>query len=148
MNQVYLGLGTNLGDKENNLLLAIEKIKHDLGEIEKVSSFYESEPWGFESDSHFVNAVVKVITLLNPFEVLVKIQEIEHQMGRIKSKKGYEDRLIDIDILYYNDEIIESETLTIPHPHIKKRDFVLNPLLEIDSNLVCPKFKLPLKSII
>lgn len=145
MNQVYLGLGTNLGNKENNLLLAIEKIKFELGEIEKVSTFYESEPWGFESESNFVNAVVKVATLLNPFEVLAKIQEIEHQMGRIKSKKGYEDRLIDIDILYFNDEIIENETLTIPHPHIKKRDFVLNPLLEIDPNLICPRSKKFLK---
>lgn len=146
MNQVYLGLGTNLGDKENNLHLAIEQIKHEIGLVEKISTFYVSEPWGFKSDSKFLNAAVKISTKLNPFDLLNKTIEIEKKIGRIKNKLGYEDRIIDIDILYFNNEIIENENLIIPHPHIKNREFVLFPLLEIEPDLVCPRSKKLLKA--
>jgi 2-amino-4-hydroxy-6-hydroxymethyldihydropteridine diphosphokinase len=133
MNFVYLSLGTNLGEKEKNILEAECRISDLIGGILKSSSIYNSKAQGFESDFDFLNKVIFIETKLKPFELLDKIEEIEFAMGRKEKSvdKHYRDRIIDIDILYFNEETIETERLIIPHPEIYKRDFVYVPLSEI-----------------
>ena len=133
MHQVYLGLGTNLGDKEANLKAAIEEIRKRVGEVTSLSAFHASEPWGFESENSFLNAVCCVSTELVPMEVLHITQDIERMLGRLKKSIGgiYSDRVIDIDILLYDDLHIATPELTIPHPLMWERDFVMIPLHEI-----------------
>lgn len=137
---VYLGLGTNLGQKEKNLRTAVEKINEEIGEVTSLSSFYETAPWGFESDNSFLNAAVCIQTNHTPMEVLSLTQHIERELGRtIKSADGlYHDRIIDIDILLYDDSIINTPLLKIPHPLMTKRSFVMDPLKEIAPNLIHP----------
>lgn len=139
MSFVYLGLGTNLGEKNRNLTNAMEIVSSEVGVILSQSGFYNSKPWGFESDNDFLNMVVLVETNLSPLELLVKTQAIERNLGRTaKSGEGYVDRLIDIDILLYDNLIIDQTILKIPHPLIAERDFVLVPLVEIAPDLVHP----------
>lgn len=130
---VYLGLGTNLGDKQKNLNDAIRMLGNQVGEVEKVSSVIETEPEGFKSDNMFLNAVVKVRTALSPFELLDITQDVEKSLGRKeKSSNGiYHDRVIDIDILLYDDINISTPRLVIPHPRMAQREFVMTPLAEI-----------------
>ena len=130
---VYLGLGTNLGDKQKNLNDAIRMLENLVGEVEKVSSVIETEPEGFKSDNMFLNAVVKVRTALSPFELLDITQDVEKSLGRKeKSSNGiYHDRVIDIDILLYDDINISTPRLVIPHPRMAQREFVMTPLAEI-----------------
>ena len=130
---VYLGLGTNLGDKEGNIREAIRRIGELIGEVDRQSTFLVTEPWGFEAENTFVNAAIRCITSLSPFEILNITQDIERAMGRtLKSVDGqYHDRIIDIDILIYDDLHITTPQLTLPHPLMKERDFVMNPLKEI-----------------
>lgn len=130
---VYLGLGTNLGDKQKNLNDAIRMLENLVGEVEKVSSVIETEPEGFKSDNMFLNAVVKVRTALSPFEILDITQDVEKSLGRKeKSSNGiYHDRVIDIDILLYDDINISTPRLVIPHPRMAQREFVMTPLTEI-----------------
>lgn len=130
---VYLGLGTNLGDKQKNLNDAIRMLENQVGEVEKVSSVIETEPEGFKSDNMFLNAVVKVRTALSPFEILDITQDVEKSLGRKeKSSNGiYHDRVIDIDILLYDDINISTPRLVIPHPRMAQREFVMTPLTEI-----------------
>ncbi len=130
---VYLGLGTNLGDKQKNLNDAIRMLGNQVGEVEKVSSVIETEPEGFKSDNLFLNAVVKVRTALSPFEILDITQDVEKSLGRKeKSSNGiYHDRVIDIDILLYDDINISTPRLVIPHPRMAQREFVMTPLTEI-----------------
>ena len=133
----YLGIGTNLGDRNANLHSAVGMINEQAGHVLACSSFIETEPWGFCSDNVFLNAVVKIDTSLTPHELLRVTQEIERAMGRThKSVNGnYSDRIIDIDILLYEDMIVRDAELTIPHPLIWKRSFVYEPLLEIAPHL-------------
>ena len=130
---VYLGLGTNLGDKQKNLNDAIRMLGNQVGEVEKVSSVIETEPEGFRSDNMFLNAVVKVRTALSPFEILDITQDVGKSLGRKeKSSNGiYHDRVIDIDILLYDDINISTPRLVIPHPRMTQREFVMTPLTEI-----------------
>ena len=130
---VYLGLGTNLGDKQKNLNDAIRMLENQVGEVEKGSSVIETEPEGFKSDNMFLNAVVKVRTALSPFEILDITQDVEKSLGRKeKSSNGiYHDRVIDIDILLYDDINISTPRLVIPHPRMAQREFVMTPLAEI-----------------
>ena len=130
---VYLGLGTNLGDKQKNLNDAIRMLGNQVGEVEKVSSVIETESEGFKSDNMFLNAVVKVRTTLSPFELLDITQDVEKSLGRKeKSSNGiYHDRVIDIDILLYDDINISTPRLVIPHPRMTQREFVMTPLAEI-----------------
>ena len=130
---VFLGLGTNLGDKETNMLNALEEIKRRIGEITSLSSFYASEPVGFESENLFLNAVCCVQTQLSPYEVLSATQDIERNLGRTQKSinREYHDRTMDIDILLYDNLCINTPELTIPHPFMKDRDFVMIPLKEI-----------------
>ena len=138
--RIYLGLGTNLGDRQENLTRAIEALSLALGTCKAQSSFLETEPWGFESDNGFLNCVVAFDTELTSTELLDTTERIERELGRtVKSTGGnYHDRLIDIDILLYGNTVIESERLTIPHPLMHLRDFVLMPLAEIAPDTVHP----------
>ena len=141
---VYLSLGTNLGDKEQNLLSAITTIGRRIGPIRAQSAFLATEPWGFESDNTFLNCAVCVETTLSPIALLDETQQIERDMGSTQKSTSqlstvncqlstvtYHDRIIDIDILLYDDLHITTPRLTIPHPLMYKRDFVLIPLREI-----------------
>lgn len=136
---VYIGLGTNLGDKESNLKNAIEQLNLQAGKVLVSSSFYVSVPLGFQSENMFLNAVVLLETSLTPLKLLKTTQSIEKLVGRkLKTTKDYEDRLIDIDILLYDQLILNHPKLQIPHPHITERDFVIQPLTEIAPDLVHP----------
>ncbi|MGL5787560.1 MAG: 2-amino-4-hydroxy-6-hydroxymethyldihydropteridine diphosphokinase [Bacteroidales bacterium] len=148
MNQVFLGLGTNLGNLDSNLKSAINEIEKRVGKVISQSAFYKTAPWGFDSDNIFLNAVVCIETSLSAFEVLDATQEIERDLGRTtKSNGGYSDRIIDIDILFFNQDIIHTERLTVPHPLIDQRDFVLIPLKEIAPDLIHPVLLKPLIDI-
>ena len=146
MAKVYLGLGTNLGQKEKNLELAVEKINEKIGKVTSLSSFYETAPWGFDSENSFLNAAACVVTEYAPLEVLAMTQNIERELGRtLKSKDGiYHDRLIDIDILLYDDLILDTPELQIPHPLMTERAFVMDPLQEIAPELFHPITKMKL----
>lgn len=131
--ELYLSLGSNLGDREDMLRRAITLIEERVGAVQRVSSFIETEPWGFESEHPFLNAAVMVLTTLSPIECLDRTQQIERELGRKKKSKGgkYHDRPIDIDLLLYGDLKLSTPRLTIPHPHMYERDFVMIPLREI-----------------
>lgn len=140
MHTVYLALGSNIGDKERNIHNAIKNIQERIGDVIAVSAFYTTKPVGFDSGNNFINAACKVYTKLNPLEVLEYTQIIEKELGRVtKSKPGvYSDRIIDIDILLYDDEVLEYPHLIIPHPHMHLRHFVLLPLNDIAQDVVHP----------
>ena len=131
--KIYLGLGSNLGDRQGNISRAYAEIEKLIGTIVRQSALYESEPWGFESDNSFINSVICCETTLSPHEVLKKTQSIERLLGRTqKSVDGhYHDRTIDIDILLYDDLTVNEPDLKIPHPLMRQRDFVMKPLSEI-----------------
>ena len=137
---VYLSLGTNLGEKEENILQALEYINERIGEVSSYSAFYITEPVGFVSENNFVNAVCIVSSHLSPLRLLDVTQQIEKEMGRTakSENKVYTDRIIDIDILLYDDIIFRNERLTLPHPHLHERLFVLDPLAEIAGDYVHP----------
>ena len=137
---VCLGLGTNIGNKKENLTRAIEKLSLAFGTYITQSSFIETVPWGFESSNSFLNCAVMFVTELAPLQVLDTTESIERELGRtLKSSGGvYHDRIIDIDILLYGEDIVENERLTIPHPLMHRRDFVLQPLAEIIPDAVHP----------
>ena len=140
MATVYLGLGTNIGNKKENLTRAIEALSLALGHYTALSSFIETAPWGFESDNTFLNCAVSFETVLLPEELLDTTERIERELGRTAKSTGgtYHDRVIDIDILLYGNETIDTPRLTIPHPLMHLRDFVLEPLAEIAPEVVHP----------
>lgn len=128
---VLLSIGSNLGEKRKNLQKAIFLIADHIGKISALSPIYSSPSWGFNSDD-FLNACIKLETQHNPHKVLDKLMYIEKKMGRERTlDQGYESRSIDLDIIYYNREIINSPNLTIPHPRMQERRFVLRPLADI-----------------
>ena len=131
--ELYIALGSNMGDRRSLLNRAIALIEERVGAVQRVSSFIETEPWGFESANPFLNAAVMVKTTLSPIECLDATQQIERELGRKKKSKGgkYHDRPIDIDLLLYGDLKLSTPRLTIPHPHMYERDFVMIPLREI-----------------
>ncbi len=140
---LYLALGTNLGNKEANINNAYVRIEEKVGHIRRRSSLYHSEPWGFVSDNEFINTVICCNTTLTPHEVLHTIKKIETEMGRtVKSENGiYHDRIIDIDILFYDDIVMNEPDLHIPHPLMKERDFVMVPLKEVLNEGHCSLLK-------
>lgn len=129
----YLSLGSNLGDRHATMQQAIVLLGSQAGRVDRVSSAIETEPWGFESANKFLNMCVRITTTLSPEQLLVTTKDIELQLGRTtKSVNGqYHDRPIDIDILAYDDLHINTPSLTLPHPHMHERDFVMIPLREI-----------------
>ena len=129
---VYLGLGTNIGNRRGNLVKAAALLAEWVGDILALSGFMETEPWGFESENLFLNAAIKMETPLTPDELLSATQAIEREMGREKKSDGsYHDRVIDIDILLYDNRVIEQLGLIVPHPLMQERLFVMAPLAEI-----------------
>ena len=132
MATAYIGLGTNMGDKRGNLIRASALLAERVGDVLALSSVYETEPWGFESENRFLNAVIVLSTPLSPWELLDATRLIEIEMGRIgKSDGNYHDRIIDIDLLMVDDLVIRSERLTLPHPLMRERRFVMEPLAEV-----------------
>lgn len=138
MHQVYLGLGTNLGNRRANIEEAVLLIEQRVGTVTRRSSLVETEPWGFQSEHRFLNAVILCETEKSPREVLTLTQQIEREMGRSQKSEGtkgsqavYHDRPIDIDILLYDQLTVDEPDLQIPHPLMKEREFVMKPLLEI-----------------
>ena len=141
MKTVYLGLGTNIGNRKENLTRAIEALSLALGPCTAQSSFVETAPWGFDSDNPFLNCAVAFETELTPLLLLDTTEKVERELGRTTKSNGgvYHDRVIDIDILLYGSAIVETPRLTIPHPLMHLRDFVLEPLAEIAPHTIHPK---------
>ena len=138
MNNVFLQLGSNMGNRIELLSKAEEKIHNDVGRIIKKSKIYESTPWKVDGQSNYLNQVVKIDTELDPLNLLRKILLIENDLGRKRLEK-WGERLIDIDILFYNDSILETPNLCIPHKHLHERNFVLIPFNDIDAEWIHPK---------
>jgi 2-amino-4-hydroxy-6-hydroxymethyldihydropteridine diphosphokinase len=138
MNEAVLLIGGNLGNRLENIRRTVDYIEERIGKIQRRSSVYESEPWGFESEHRFLNVVVVVETPLQPESLLQEAHEIETLMGRIRTGTAYTSRTMDIDILFFNDEVIDTKMLTIPHPRLHKRHFALLPLHEIMPDRVHP----------
>ena len=134
----FLGIGTNLGDREQNICSTIALITDSIGIVTSFSHVYETEPWGIENENTFLNIVLKIQTELKPIALLGKIHGIENQLGRIRNETQYSSRTIDIDILFYNNIIINGKNLQIPHPRAIERRFVLVPLCEIEPDGMHP----------
>lgn len=131
--KAFLGLGSNLGDKKENIDHAIRQISCKTGEVLQQSSYYTSPPQGFQSENNFINVVVLIETDIEPLELLHQLQEIEKEMGRTYKSvdRVYADRIIDIDILLYEDIVLDLPELKLPHPQMKEREFVMKPLNQI-----------------
>lgn len=138
MKRVFLGLGSNLGDREKNLSQALELIPAHVGRIVARSSVWETEPWGFETDDQFLNMVIEIDTDIKPSGLLGRLLMIESMLGRLRSGSGYASRNIDIDILFYGRRKLDTASLVIPHPKIQDRMFVLVPLCEIAPEFMHP----------
>lgn len=145
----YLALGTNIGNRRRNMITAAALLAERVGDVLALSGFYETEPWGFQSENTFLNAALRLETSLSPLELLKATRQIEVEMGRTQKSNGtYHDRIIDIDILLYDDLILQTPELTLPHPLMQDRRFVMEPLLEIAPSVVHPVFKKTIVSLI
>jgi len=140
MKLLYLILGGNIGDRELVLHHATQCLSAEVGKIKSHSSLFETEPWGMVNAANFLNQVVVLETKLDAFEILDKVLKIEEKLGRVRDSNtiGYQPRPIDIDILFLDSEVIHTTQLTIPHPEIQNRNFVLVPLCEIDKEFMHP----------
>jgi len=147
VNVVYLLLGTNMGQRSKNLATARQEISEKMGDLHHQSSVFETEPWGITNQPAFYNQVLVVHTFLQPEQLLTLIHQIEHEMGR-ERKERYGARIIDIDILFFNQEVYHSHRLSIPHPRISERNFVLAPLSEIAPDLIHPVLQQPLHELL
>ena len=147
MNSVYLLLGSNMGDSEQMLAATRMRIEKAIGNIKKNSSIYRTAAWGKEDQADFLNQVIIVESKLSAEKILHKIFFIEKEMGRIRTIKNAA-RVIDIDILFFSDEVVNTETLQVPHPQIQNRKFVLVPLAQIAADLVHPILKKSIKDLL
>lgn len=143
MNTIYFSLGSNQGDRFLNLQNAVLYIEQRIGTVDKVSSYYETEPWGFVDDIPFINQVIKVSSGFSAGKILERALLIEKVLGRqrIKTQQAYAGRTIDVDILFFNNEIINDTALTVPHKFLQQRKFVLEPLNEIAPQFLHPLLK-------
>jgi len=146
VHSVYISIGTNQGDKVNNCQLAIKKLRTIL-RVLKISSFYKTASWGYEDD-FYLNFVVQACTVFSPENLLKELLLIEKEMGRVRSSVQYSSRIIDFDILFFDNLIINSPNLIIPHPRLYFRKFVLTPLLEITPDFICPKKNMTIVDLI
>ncbi len=142
MHKVFLGIGGNIGNKHDNFQKVYFLIENELGVITKKSSVYESPPWGFKAEENFWNQVIILETSLSPFELIEKILDIEDHFERKRDIGKYNSREMDIDILYIDNLFMETDDLTIPHPRMHQRKFVLVPLNEIAPGVKHPLFRL------
>ena len=138
MNLIYLSLGSNLGQREQFLQEALKLIQNRIGGIDSVSRYYESEAWGFSSENSFYNCCLSLQTTIDPLPLMDLLLKIEQEMGRLRQGMGYSDRVIDIDMLFYGDRQLDHPRLTLPHPSMGDRRFVLAPLAEIAPLLIHP----------
>ncbi|MBI2634694.1 2-amino-4-hydroxy-6-hydroxymethyldihydropteridine diphosphokinase [Candidatus Peregrinibacteria bacterium] len=138
-NTVFLGLGTNIGNLRQNLNTALDEISQ-IARISQKSSIYETEPVGYQEQNNFLNMVIEIETALSPVDLIIRLQEIEHKMGKNREIENG-PRIIDLDILMYNNEIIDLPGLKIPHPRLHQRNFVLEPFAEISGNILHPILK-------
>lgn len=143
---IYIGIGSNLGDKEGNCKTAIERLSGNGITVKKISSPYRTKPWGVEDQPDFVNMAVKAETSINPSELLTILKAIEKEMGR-QDGVHWGPRLIDLDLLFYDDLVISCDKLAIPHPLLHKREFVLLPLAEIAAEFVHPVLKTTIRQL-
>ena len=141
INYSFIALGSNLGSRRQNLIQAHNSIIENIGDIIKYSKIYETEPWGNNNQQKFLNQVIKIQTRDEPLKLLKKLKKIEKKLGRGKSSK-WGERLIDLDILYFNNKIINTKKLIIPHQYLDKRRFVLIPLNDIDKEFKHPILKI------
>jgi len=150
MNQVIISLGANLGDRIASIEAAYFRIEQICGKIKKKSSFYSTPPWGFESDQDFINSVIQIETKFSVKTLLKRLKGIEQELGRAEktTKNSYEDRLIDIDIIDFEQIILKSKTLILPHSKMHLRNFVLIPLAEIEPNWRHPESLKSIEAII
>jgi 2-amino-4-hydroxy-6-hydroxymethyldihydropteridine diphosphokinase len=138
---LFIGLGGNVGNVAKTFENALVLIENIIGKISQKSSLYQTEPWGLKNQDYYLNMVIKVTTSLTPGQVLEKLLEIEKNFGRIREKDNqYAPRTLDMDILFYDDKIINDDYLTIPHPKIQERNFVLIPMMEIAPDFEHPVF--------
>lgn len=147
LHTTYLGLGTNLGHRAQNLADAMEALREAIGTCLQCSQVYISAPWGLPDQPDFYNLVAVFTTALNPHQLLSEILRIEKDMGRIRKIK-WGERLIDIDILFYDNEVIDSPDLSIPHPHIQDRNFVLVPMCEIARHYPHPRLQKTIEELL
>ncbi len=147
LEKIYLHTGSNLGQKEEHLERAMQLIDENIGRITAQSDIYETEAWGNNDQPNFVNQAFEVLTSLSPTELMSQILKIEASMGRIRSQK-WTARIIDIDIIFYGDQIIKTENLVIPHPFMHERNFVLIPLLEIAEDFIHPGLSLSIRKLV
>lgn len=145
---VYLSLGSNLGNRKEKLLEALSLIENGCGTIVDKSGIYRSAPWGYKSDNEFLNMVISVSTTLKATDLLRELQSIEVLLGRSKTKEAYSDRPIDIDIVFYDQIVIQSPDLTIPHPLMEQRSFVLEPLMEIAPDFRHPRLNKTIRELL
>ncbi len=143
--KAYIALGTNLGNRDENLKTVLKEIKK-IANITKKSSIYETDPIGYKDQGKFLNMAIEIQTQLSPIDLIVKLQEIEHKMGRVRTIENG-PRIIDLDILLYRNEIINEKNLKIPHPRMHSRKFVLEPLNEIAQNVIHPKLNLSINTL-
>jgi len=141
MNRIYLSLGSNLGNRRKNLEKAVELLEEKAGQIRSMSAFYETGPWGFSSDLFFYNQAVELLSALDPMQLLGVVHDIEKLCGRKRLPGCYKPRPADLDILFFNDSIINTPDLVIPHPALHLRRFVLVPLSEIAPGWIHPVMK-------
>jgi len=143
----YLGFGSNIGDKKKNINNALHRIAQFKGcIITKISSFYKTKPWGYKKQEDFLNLVAEINAIYPPEEFLYFLQHVEKEMGRIEICK-WGPRIIDIDILFCDNMILETEDLKIPHPLLHQRDFVLKPMVELAADYVHPYLKLSMREL-
>lgn len=150
MNTILILQGSNMGERYQMLEESRKQIALKIGAVNLVSKMYESEPWGFESDVWFLNRVLQVQTEMDVFQVLYQLLEIEKQLGRIRNlgSKSYSSRTIDLDILFFNQEIIHSPELEVPHPKIHLRKFTLLPLCDLVPEWIHPESLLTVKQLL
>lgn len=145
---VYLSLGSNLGNRKQNIVRAVALLAERVGSISALSSLYETAPWGFESENAFLNAAVCMCAGLLPAELLQVTQQIEREMGRArKTDRYYHDRPIDIDLIFYDELVLDTPDLVLPHPFMQQRGFVLEPLVEIAPDLLHPLLHKSMKTL-
>jgi len=147
MHNVFIAIGTNLGDKEENIRQSIKKMEQNNIHIIKKSNVYKTMPYGYKNQPVFLNCVVQAETMLSPEELLYTLLSIEKQMGR-KRKIHWGPRIIDLDIIFYDNLIIDSSNLKIPHPDMQNREFVLEPLCDIAPNFVHPILHKTMKELL
>jgi 2-amino-4-hydroxy-6-hydroxymethyldihydropteridine diphosphokinase len=148
MAKVYFVIGGNLGNREAYIERAKSLISERIGFILRSSSIYESEPWGFEHEKNFLNQVLIVDSQLSPAAILLEISFIEGTLGRERTNHGYCARTIDIDILFYDQQIMLSPSLVIPHRYLHKRLFVLTPLVEVAPDFIHPLFSVTIRELL